>query len=916
MKIENFVATWALVGSFQGMQVVEKSAGLTREMCESIRKSTMIEVQNAAKGYLKEGDSVVQFVSNPLQDRKWISLAVIRNIGIGIDGRSGTLCAHYAVINTDEFKKNGGISFAELLDRLDPDKSYCRTYPSLKEDRELIETTGNPVEGFRVDAHEPNGSILSSIIYAALNQGNAENRALLASDIRSVVSLLALVPVAVTLNINLISLLPPGREGLQRFYCIFTDQKGSSLPRTNAHYNYSSEAEDMLASGRFDDFRGLKASYEKMMSEKGATSRDHPLSYHFMEVDSYFRLKKLLHDKDYAGVLSGMKMVLRAGTTDYLDRFTGMFTEIIDSTFLPRGSHSQYMEEIRSFPDDVFGRNSDEWKSFLSSILERYSDRPQERSSLIRLFGFFSRKELTDMVNNGEYDHVIKILESYVADKEFHDDIVEILRLCLIRYFSTAAERPEEITNFILKTENLALRIMMIPLLVEKYDETLKSTLAKSRENSPYSHLLVYSTDKLTGMLYHRIPERLEPLSADRNIPQNEIVSFLLVPFRMLFERSRFMELLKEKVSFDPQRMASLSSQEGPIFLNISLFLMSAEACCSRVEIQKEPDARTGKEAAPGNDDPRQRIPAPVGRPAQDVGRHMYDVKDLDRQNEEKENRKVTGLRNSLLQDLETIPKIRKRKERKRMKQKSAENFRELVDTLSTVTPGYAVMNDVLGSLSDQASIKLFHSLYRDRDIQRILDKMTERMSKEIFNGTMEDQDMQDMLAVLTLDRSILDTEHSKERIAKIADSFATGNRKDRFITSLGRISAGNYARIITDIVRIAEESVFRGMTVRTNRISRRLERRSPPPHDPNSPGNDPDSDIRRKYLSDEFAKFMKLHLAVNSSIGLRLASLNAEKNPWDDVRRGAAQMILDYIDGIIGGHSPGSVRGVNPDGR
>lgn len=55
IRAQNFVATWAIVSGYQGLQVVEKSSGISRELSEYIRKELMSEIQNAARRELKDG---------------------------------------------------------------------------------------------------------------------------------------------------------------------------------------------------------------------------------------------------------------------------------------------------------------------------------------------------------------------------------------------------------------------------------------------------------------------------------------------------------------------------------------------------------------------------------------------------------------------------------------------------------------------------------------------------------------------------------------------------------------------------------------------------------------------------------------------------------------------------------------------
>ena len=96
-KCEHFIYTAAKIGSNEGYQIIAKSSGITDQITNNLTE--YLYPLGVKVNEFKESRSMLL-----LPDSK-ISYSIVKNIGKGYDGRSGTLYNHTFVIEKDEFKK-------------------------------------------------------------------------------------------------------------------------------------------------------------------------------------------------------------------------------------------------------------------------------------------------------------------------------------------------------------------------------------------------------------------------------------------------------------------------------------------------------------------------------------------------------------------------------------------------------------------------------------------------------------------------------------------------------------------------------------------------------------------------------------------------------------------------------------------
>ena len=98
-KCDHFIYTAGKIGSNEGYQIIAKSAGITNEIISKLEKY-LYPLGVKISGF-EESRSLVILPNNK------IAYSIVKNIGIGYDGRRGTLYNHTFVIDENEFEEVG-----------------------------------------------------------------------------------------------------------------------------------------------------------------------------------------------------------------------------------------------------------------------------------------------------------------------------------------------------------------------------------------------------------------------------------------------------------------------------------------------------------------------------------------------------------------------------------------------------------------------------------------------------------------------------------------------------------------------------------------------------------------------------------------------------------------------------------------
>ncbi|MDE2589988.1 MAG: hypothetical protein KGL95_10040 [Patescibacteria group bacterium] len=99
---EQFIYTAAKIGLTEGYQVIAKSDGVSDEIIKKM--SEYMYPIGVKTNEFKTSKSLI------ILDRKRIAYSIVKNIGVGYDGRRGTLYNHTFVIDKEEFEKSGNDS--------------------------------------------------------------------------------------------------------------------------------------------------------------------------------------------------------------------------------------------------------------------------------------------------------------------------------------------------------------------------------------------------------------------------------------------------------------------------------------------------------------------------------------------------------------------------------------------------------------------------------------------------------------------------------------------------------------------------------------------------------------------------------------------------------------------------------------
>ncbi len=95
-KCEHFIYTAGKINSKEGYQVIAKSQGVSDELTQTLREymyplGITVDEFEKSKSLLLLGDFVVY--------------SIVKNIGVGYDGRRGTLYNHTFIMKKEEFEK-------------------------------------------------------------------------------------------------------------------------------------------------------------------------------------------------------------------------------------------------------------------------------------------------------------------------------------------------------------------------------------------------------------------------------------------------------------------------------------------------------------------------------------------------------------------------------------------------------------------------------------------------------------------------------------------------------------------------------------------------------------------------------------------------------------------------------------------
>ena len=96
-KCDHFIYTAGKIGNNEGYQIIAKSAGITDEITSKLEK--YLYPLGVKISEFKESRSLLLLPNNK------IAYSIIKNIGIGYDGRGGTLYNHTFVIDENEFEQ-------------------------------------------------------------------------------------------------------------------------------------------------------------------------------------------------------------------------------------------------------------------------------------------------------------------------------------------------------------------------------------------------------------------------------------------------------------------------------------------------------------------------------------------------------------------------------------------------------------------------------------------------------------------------------------------------------------------------------------------------------------------------------------------------------------------------------------------
>ena len=96
-QCDHFIYTAGKVGSTEGYQIVAKSSGITDEIISKLEK--YLYPLGVKTSEFEESRSLLILPHNK------IAYSIVKNIGIGYDGRRGTLYNHTFVIDQDDFEK-------------------------------------------------------------------------------------------------------------------------------------------------------------------------------------------------------------------------------------------------------------------------------------------------------------------------------------------------------------------------------------------------------------------------------------------------------------------------------------------------------------------------------------------------------------------------------------------------------------------------------------------------------------------------------------------------------------------------------------------------------------------------------------------------------------------------------------------
>ena len=94
---DQFIYTTAEINQKKGYQVIAKSAGIDDNIINKL--SNYLYPIGITPNLHKTSKSLV------VVDNEYVAYSVVKNIGNGYDGRSGTLYTHTIVIDIDKFKK-------------------------------------------------------------------------------------------------------------------------------------------------------------------------------------------------------------------------------------------------------------------------------------------------------------------------------------------------------------------------------------------------------------------------------------------------------------------------------------------------------------------------------------------------------------------------------------------------------------------------------------------------------------------------------------------------------------------------------------------------------------------------------------------------------------------------------------------
>lgn len=470
IRAQNFVATWAIVSGYQGLQVVEKSSGISRELSEYIRKELMSEIQNAARRELKDGEYIIQIVSDLPQLQDYIVIGKTMNIGIGMDGRTGTLCMHCALINKTHLSENKTLNLLSILEGLTPNRSFSKVTSSIIERPEIIVPEDlSPVVKVALNSSKELPelkNLLNTLIIKSIYKNSAPN-IILYKSVDQILAILNILPGFVLSNVNIVSRIQQGEISSNRAYDIFVEMGKENSVEANVSFYYSSSILDYIQKGDLQRLNSIRFLYSAKAQELAFEDN----FTEFVSFDLFTEINDLVAIKDPI-LLDKTIQYLKNGYTRYIDELQNLVLDYARNIVSRINEHSGELSKLLNILSllpvqvrDNFGKN----------LLDIASPNRQVHALLVNNVRIFNHEKIERLIAEEKYKLAVEEMEKFVEEKDKTEKIRNLVETLVKKRIPNIDDLLNSTQSIIVMTSSEKLRTIMLEKLLLIVENTFTS---------------------------------------------------------------------------------------------------------------------------------------------------------------------------------------------------------------------------------------------------------------------------------------------------------------------------------------------------------------------------------------------------------------------------------------------------------